>query len=477
MTTEHDTAKPIGFIEAVALFASCTAYGVFIILQAPQFIGQTLSLNLTLSFSKGIASILFAIYAYRMGVDGRGFLTVCGVSILMLILSLASIALSPSEMFYHLLYCILGILTSLGTLTLIIVLLNLPYTTTRNLVIGSWILAYILTPAIKQLATTDSLALEIIAYGLFIASIAAIIAKRRIWITWITPPPPRFVRSIDSGRGKLLIFGIILAIGGEFLFPFTFGLFEPIGLLFDISYLDSLLPSLMTVGATVVLFIILVSSRKGINIEMGFAVICVSYIGAFILILAFGAYFPLVFAFFSIGNSLYFIIVWLYMFQIEKEMRWSIIVLLGFMFGMTVIARILGNSLSSVLLQSTDRLIVISSITPWALVLFCLIILTILIVLLHLHTRDGTESASSSQIDSFADSYSRRLAELSRSHHLTSREAQILEEYATGRSAAAIGEKLYLSVFTVKTHLGHIYTKLNVHSRQELLDRIEDTKT
>ena len=53
---------------------------------------------------------------------------------------------------------------------------------------------------------------------------------------------------------------------------------------------------------------------------------------------------------------------------------------------------------------------------------------------------------------------------------LTEREQEILALYASGRSAVRIAEDLYLSNYTVKTHLRRSYAKLGIHSRQELLD-------
>lgn len=44
---------------------------------------------------------------------------------------------------------------------------------------------------------------------------------------------------------------------------------------------------------------------------------------------------------------------------------------------------------------------------------------------------------------------------------------------AKGRTRARIQEELYLSSGTVATHARHIYQKVDVHSKQELLDVIE----
>lgn len=48
---------------------------------------------------------------------------------------------------------------------------------------------------------------------------------------------------------------------------------------------------------------------------------------------------------------------------------------------------------------------------------------------------------------------------------LTERERQVLELLADGRTTRQIAEALYVGEETVKTHLGHIYTKLGVADR------------
>ena len=72
--------------------------------------------------------------------------------------------------------------------------------------------------------------------------------------------------------------------------------------------------------------------------------------------------------------------------------------------------------------------------------------------------------------DSTTDERCRMLAE---SRGLSGREAEILGYLARGRSQPYIRDELVLSKNTVATHVKHIYQKLDVHSRQELLDLFE----
>ena len=56
---------------------------------------------------------------------------------------------------------------------------------------------------------------------------------------------------------------------------------------------------------------------------------------------------------------------------------------------------------------------------------------------------------------------------------LTPRESEVLALLAQGRNAPRIQEELSISEGTARTHISHIYGKMNVQTRQELLDLLE----
>lgn len=67
-----------------------------------------------------------------------------------------------------------------------------------------------------------------------------------------------------------------------------------------------------------------------------------------------------------------------------------------------------------------------------------------------------------------------RCAQLAARRGLTKRETEILAMLARGRNGKFIEEHYVVSYNTVKTHVKHIYMKLDVHSQQELIDLVED---
>lgn len=59
---------------------------------------------------------------------------------------------------------------------------------------------------------------------------------------------------------------------------------------------------------------------------------------------------------------------------------------------------------------------------------------------------------------------------------LSRRESEVLYYLARGYKSASIQQQLYISEGTAKTHIRHIYRKLNVHNQQELILLIDEVE-
>lgn len=70
------------------------------------------------------------------------------------------------------------------------------------------------------------------------------------------------------------------------------------------------------------------------------------------------------------------------------------------------------------------------------------------------------------------DRTSKQCLALQERYSLSLRETEVMELIARGNSMASIAERLIISENTVRTHAKHIYTKLDIHKRQELLDML-----
>lgn len=66
-----------------------------------------------------------------------------------------------------------------------------------------------------------------------------------------------------------------------------------------------------------------------------------------------------------------------------------------------------------------------------------------------------------------------RCARVAARYELTPRELDVLKLLARGRTLGVVARELGIAEGTARTHMGHIYTKLDVHRLQELIDLVE----
>jgi DNA-binding CsgD family transcriptional regulator len=72
--------------------------------------------------------------------------------------------------------------------------------------------------------------------------------------------------------------------------------------------------------------------------------------------------------------------------------------------------------------------------------------------------------------------WSKRIKSLSSLHGLSPKETEVLFLLAKGRNAEYIQNELVVSRHTAKAHIYHIYQKTGVHSRQDLINLLENVE-
>ena len=97
---------------------------------------------------------------------------------------------------------------------------------------------------------------------------------------------------------------------------------------------------------------------------------------------------------------------------------------------------------------------------------------------LFLHLQKRFDTAPADEQERPADSASSIqgkdvLLEIIDAYKLSAREAEVLRFLSKGRSVPYMREAMTLSKSTIETHIKHIYAKVDVHSKQELIDLIE----
>ncbi|MCL2782625.1 MAG: helix-turn-helix transcriptional regulator [Propionibacteriaceae bacterium] len=136
-------------------------------------------------------------------------------------------------------------------------------------------------------------------------------------------------------------------------------------------------------------------------------------------------------------------------------------------FGMSAAAIRLGIALGNgmaLIYERTPGLL--SSWTTPTLLVFVAILAGLLIPLVR--EEYGINDLTHSPVD--ATEWTRTVQSIAEQFHLSPREKEILNMLGRGYTAAAIAEKLVISPHTVNTHIQHVYEKMGIHKRSEMLD-------
>lgn len=174
----------------------------------------------------------------------------------------------------------------------------------------------------------------------------------------------------------------------------------------------------------------------------------------------------------------FYVLLWLMFISEANERKLPAFFLLGLALGVARLSVALGRFAAQTLLEQTGvdpQLALVGSV--WLLV--ATLALMFCSYLRYASKRDAAGDAGAPEEAAGAPlahlSAGDALVQMKSTYELTNREFEVIEEFAAGRSARAIAERFTLSEHTVKTHLRHAYAKMDVHSRQELLDLIEET--
>jgi DNA-binding CsgD family transcriptional regulator len=272
---------------------------------------------------------------------------------------------------------------------------------------------------------------------------------------------------------------------GLVLFPFFLGISSPIGYLTGIyegtpAFTAELICVLIL--QTLVILIVLRSPELP-NPDVLLAATLLAILSALLLI-------PFTYRFagnianvvasttIKVGYVLYLAVVWVLLARKAHERPERGI----FFFGAALFANAffmtlgtqVGNALVAQPLATFDAMTRIASVCIW-LALMVLLSFSALLLRRNQVGRDEKKRIPLPSSLSLRD-LEKRSAQLAAQHGLTPRESQVVIELIHGKSLSAIGESLYISTNTVRTHVHRLYAKLDVHNRQELLDLLETDK-
>lgn len=145
-------------------------------------------------------------------------------------------------------------------------------------------------------------------------------------------------------------------------------------------------------------------------------------------------------------------------------------------FGWGVASTYLGMALGTMLSRAAVGPIMAGTMDISVLSLTSILVLVVLVVLV---LPEGTLSKASTLNRHRAarvasdDATRAHCAVVARRYDLTPRERDVLVLLARGRTLGVVARELHIAEGTARTHMGHIYAKLDVHKQQELIDLVD----
>lgn len=238
----------------------------------------------------------------------------------------------------------------------------------------------------------------------------------------------------------------------------------------ELAFFDkSILVLGANVAAAAILAVVWLALNKNVTIANTYIIIFPVLITAF---LAFPflpqAYRVLILFIGSLGFTLFSIVMMMSCLTIARERHISLIFVYSLFAGVTYVSRLLGSALSSLVCTSS-----LSQETQiFTSVFFLLYGCSVVMFILMRKGVSGKEAQEDEGAAPRIDMLEQTCLSLADRHGFSKRQREVLDLLVHGYDVPSIAKKLFISENTVRTHTKRIYTLLEVHSKQEIVDLV-----
>jgi DNA-binding CsgD family transcriptional regulator len=311
--------------------------------------------------------------------------------------------------------------------------------------------------------------------AIVIATLLPLVSVGMFLLASPEPAPVRTEKLVDHRQPKGALWRISIAIG---VYGATIGFYLHSLALFGKGGPPSIAGKVVALLVPLVIIVLLRKKSFGLVLRLtlpltaaGFLLLPIlgiseSWIGAVVV---------------SIGFTFFDIITWIALAEIAHRGGSSPIRVFGFGRAANAGGIALGWAASYALLGIGPG--AASTVLAFSLAMVFLLILTTTVILKE-EDFPAEEAEASSPLDRpddqpapgahpHAGRWRRCCARISREHGLSPREEEVMVLLAKGHTMKHIEETLFVSYATAKSHANHIYKKLGVHSREELINVVE----
>ncbi|MGV8083844.1 MAG: helix-turn-helix transcriptional regulator [Coriobacteriia bacterium] len=266
-------------------------------------------------------------------------------------------------------------------------------------------------------------------------------------------------------------YSILTMLLATMLFFLLFGVFESYYQMRGIGFTTSDTAMVVIFSVIAIVYITNRSSRLRVFFDVIFSAICIAYILSFFIVLMLSDISPILFFVMATGIVIMHVPVW--NFLTETSVEWSLPPV--FLYGITTAALFLSQILGRVIgwliiVQFGSEYVYISKISAIALAVIA-VVASLLLVSNMKKKREALEDQVPTTLG--VDQKVEHIGAFCREYGLSERECDIISMYSQGRSVPFISSKCFISESTVRTYIGRVYVKLGIHSKQELLDKID----
>jgi len=172
------------------------------------------------------------------------------------------------------------------------------------------------------------------------------------------------------------------------------------------------------------------------------------------------------------GYGTFNVMIWIVLTETVHRYDVNAKVVFGFGWGAITLGVLLGTLVGSWVAATV-------SLTPQMVSLIALLaVIVVLFAYLFVLTDDDITSLTTEMPEATVKHapFKTLIDDLAQEYGLSPKETEVLQLVARGRSMPRIQEELYISRGTATTHLRHIYQKMDIHDKQDLLDLIEERR-
>ena len=169
----------------------------------------------------------------------------------------------------------------------------------------------------------------------------------------------------------------------------------------------------------------------------------------------------------SFGFTLFSIVMMMSCISIARDEGISLVFVYALFAGITYVSRLIGDGLASLIANSSlsQETQLVTSV--FVLLYGCSLVMFVLV-------RRGAADKASSSKPSGVDVLQQTVLQIAQEHGLSQRQTEVLDLLVHGYDVPSIAKKLFISENTVRTHTKKVYALLDVHSKQEIIDTVNN---